>query len=436
MTRIVSRQAVLALLLLGVCLRDSTSRLMAQGPLPGSTPTVRRLTLDEARQLALQQNTGLGLARLNTEEKAHAKAAACKDYLPKVLGSLTYFHFNDDLGRVVTIEKGRRGLLAPGTRTFDVAVFQQNTTLGTVFVAQPITKLIAVHAAVQIARADEMAAHAQLDKGTRELLSGVAQAYHGVLGAQRIQAALELQIKLLEQLASAKPAPELRIALVEARQGLLQVRGQVRELTDLLNDLLGLPGCTVLELVEPIPVELPVHCSEDAVRLALADNPDVHAAEQGIVKAEAALKVAKMDYLPDVNIVGGYANQTAASYIQDNIGYVGLTASYTFWDWGKRKDVKRQRQTTIALAHQNLTVARGKVELEARKTFGSFEQAREAFQLAGEMVLARKAAEKTAVGQALLQAKGDTARAELEQMKAEIAYRIAHAQLAAVIGKE
>jgi outer membrane protein len=394
------------------------------------------LTLDEARQLALQNNTSLGLAKLSTEEKSHARAAASKDYFPKVLGNVTYFHFNDDLGSVVTVGKERRGLLDPGTRTFNVAVLQQNTTLSTVFVAQPITKLIAVHAAVQIAHADEMTAHAQLDKGTRDLLSGVTQAYQGLLGAQRIQTALELQIRLLEPLAIAKPAPELRIALVEARQGLVQVRGQVRELNEQLDDLLGLPGCTVLELVELIPAELPVHCADEAVRLALADNPDVHAAEQGIVKAEAALKVAKMDYLPDVNIVGGYANQTAASYIQDNFGYVGLTASYTFWDWGKRKDVKRQRQTTIALAHQNLTVVRGKVELEARKAFGSFEQAREAFQLAREMLDARKAAEKTAMGQALMQAKADTAKSELEQMKAEIAYRIAHAQLAAVIGKE
>ena len=38
-----------------------------------------------------------------------------------------------------------------------------------------------------------------------------------------------------------------------------------------------------------------------------------------------------------------------------------------------------------------------------------------------------------AQGAALLQAKGDTAKAELEYMKAEIAYRVAHAQLAALV---
>lgn len=406
---------------------------------PASPPAgsdVRRLTLEEARQLAFGNNKALALARLNVDEKQHAANAARKDYFPKVLGNVTYFHFQDNLGQVVTVERGRLGILQPGTRTINAAVLNQETTLSTVLVAQPITKLIAVNAAVQIARADQNAAQAQLDKGTRDLLSGVAQAYHGLLGAQRIQTALELQVGLLEQLAGAKASPELRIGLLEARQGLLQVRGQVQELMAQLNNLLDLPLCTRLELVDPVPAKLPVRCAEDAAQVALACSPEVHEAQQSITKAEAALKVARMDCLPDVNVIGGYANQTGASYIQDNIGYVGVTASYTFWDWGKRKDVKRQRQTDIALAHQNLQVTIDKVQLEARKAFGTFEQAREVYRLAAEMAQARQDAEKAATGPAAAQAKAETSKAELEYMKAEISYRVAHAQLAASIGQE
>jgi outer membrane protein TolC len=419
---------------------DRQARLAAQGPVVANEPAkfitdVRKLTLEEARQLALQNNSSLALARTNTSVSAHATAAASKDYFPKVLGNVTYFHFQSDLGKVVTVEKGKLGLLTPGIGTFSVPVLQQDSALSTVLVAQPITKLIAVHAAVEIARADEMAAHAQLDKGTRDLLSGVTQAYHGLLGAQRIQSALELQVKMLEQLSAVKPSPEVRIGLVETRQGLLQVRGQAQELTRQLNSLLALPACTTLELVDPTPALLPVHCEQNAVDIALADNPEIHAAEQTIVKAEAALKLARMDYLPDVNVVGGFANQSIATYVQRDIGYVGLTASYTFWDWGKRRDIKRERQTQIALAHENLKVVRDKVELDVRNAYASFQQAEEANKLAREMAQARKEAEKSATGQALVQAKADTAKAELEAMKADIAYRIAHTQLAAFITK-
>jgi outer membrane protein TolC len=348
---------------------------------------------------------------------------------------VTYFHFDRDLGSVVTVDRGRLGILQPGISTVGVPIVNQNATLSTLLVAQPITKLIAVNAATQIARADENIARIQLDKGTRDLLSGVTQAYHGLLGAQRIQAALELQAKVLDDVLAVKPSPDLRVAQVELRQGLLQTKSQVRELTDQLNDLLGLPAGTALELADPLPPQPPVGSADEAAQLALAGSADVREAEQTIAKAEAALKVARMDYLPDVNVIGGYVNNAATPTIQPNFGVLGVTASYTFLDWGKRGDVRRQRHAQITLAHQNLLVTREKVQADARKAFGAFEQAREAHQLAGEMVRARKEAEKGAATPAAAgAAKQATATAELELMKAEIALRVAHAQLAAAVG--
>jgi outer membrane protein TolC len=397
-----------------------------------ASPAVRRLTLEEAKQLALG-NKALTLARLNVRQSQFATAAARKDYLPKVIANDTYFHFSDDLGEVVTIRRGALGILPPGVTTLGVAVANQDSNLAAVFIAQPITKLIAVNAAVQLARADEATAQAQLDKGTRDLLSGVAQAYQGLLGTLRIQAALELQVRLLEQVGGANPPPELRIGLLEARQGLVQARGQAQELMQQLNSLLDLPLCTVLELVDPLPPELAVRCADDAAEVAVAQSPEVREAAQSIAKAEAGLKVARMAYIPDVNVVGGYANQTFANYIQPNIGYVGVTASMTLFEWNKKKDLVHQRQTQVAMAHQNMQVTADKVRLDARKAYLTFDQAREAYRLAGELVQARKDAEKGATGAAALQAKADEAKAELEAMKAEIGYRVAHAQLAALV---
>jgi outer membrane protein TolC len=435
--RSTERLRALALVCLLVSGLPSTLRAQqAPATLPDSLPAgtpVRRLTLEEARQLALENNQALALARLNVAERGHAATAARKDYLPKIIGVDDYFHFNDNLGSVVTFQRGRLGILNPGSSLVNVNVLNEDSNLATVFVAQPITKLIAVNAEVQIARADEGAAKAQLDKGTRDVLSGVTQAYQGLLGAQRILAALELQVKVLEQLSAVQPAPQLRVGLLQARQGLVQVRSQVRELTQTLLDLLNLPSCTVLELVDPVPAELQVRCEDEAAKLALSCSPEVREAEQEIAKAEAALKVAKMAYVPDVNVIGGYANQTIASYIQPNIGYLGLAGSYTFWEWGKKRDIKRQREMDIALAHQHVRVVSDKVQLDARKAYSEYEQARDQLRLGGEMVQARKEAEKSLAGSAAFQAKADTSKAELEYMKAEITYRVAHAKLAALV---
>jgi outer membrane protein TolC len=410
--------------------------LRAQQAPPGDGPPVRRLTLEEARALALANNKSLELARLNVAEKEHAVSAASRDYFPKVLGSVDWFHFDSSLGNIVVTASGAAGLLQPGTVLANTSVLRQDSTLSTMFAAQPITKLIAVNAAVKIARADENAAKAQLDKGTRDLLSGVTQAYEGLLGALRMQAFLEVQANLLEQLMQLKPSPEVRVGLVVARQTLLEVRGQIKELTATLNSLLDLPACTVLELVDPLPPELPVRCATEAAQLALAHNPEVREAEQGVAKAEAALQVARMAYLPDVNVLGGWANQTAAPSIEPNIAYFAMTGTYTFWDWGKRRELVRDRHALIAVARQNLAVVTDKVQQDAWKAYNAFEQAREANRLAGEMVQARKEAEKAATGAAAVQAKADTAKAELEAMKAEITYRVAYAQLAALVCQE
>jgi outer membrane protein TolC len=120
-------------------------------------------------------------------------------------------------------------------RTIAVTAVNQDSALTTLTLAQPITKLIAVNAAVKIARADEQIAKAQLSKGNRELLSGVAQAFYGLHGAQRIEAALRLQVGYAEQLSRVDPSPDVRVAAIEAKQALNQVHGQAADIAEQLK---------------------------------------------------------------------------------------------------------------------------------------------------------------------------------------------------------
>jgi outer membrane protein len=403
--------------------------MVQAGPPPAyGTANVVHLTLEQARQTAIENNRALVLAHLNVDEKQHATAGATKDYFPKVMGSVSYFDFNRPLGTVLTTRDGS---------TINVNVANEQSAISTVFLAQPITKLIAVNALVQVSRADECIAEAQLDKATKDLLSGVTQAFYGLAGARRIQSALQFQVTVVEQQLQSTPAPQLQIGLIQLRQGLLETQGQIRDLNDQLDDLLGFAPGTVLEPVDPVPPMPPVRSPEEAVAMALECNPEIREAEQTIVKAEAAMKIAKMDYLPDVNIIGGYANQTSASYIQPDIGYLGVTASYTFWEWGKKRDVCAQRETDLSLAHQNLLVTRDKVQLDARKSYGSFDQAMQSARLAEQMVRAYGDAERAATTPAdVLTAKSATAKSQLDLMKADITYRVAHAQLMGVLGRE
>jgi hypothetical protein len=107
-------------------------------PLPPGSPSVYRLTLEEAQRLALANNTTFALGRLDVQEKSIATDAARRDYFPKLLGSFYYFHFSDNLGKVATFPTGKLGILPPGTSTIAAVVTNQDSTLAAITLAQPI----------------------------------------------------------------------------------------------------------------------------------------------------------------------------------------------------------------------------------------------------------------------------------------------------------
>lgn len=389
------------------------------------------LTLDEVKELALKNNKLVELGRLNVVEKQHVTRAAKKDYFPKLLSTLTYLRFDDDLGTVLTT----RGILLP--QTVSVNVVNQDTAIATLMAVQPITKLIAVSAAVDLGRADECIASAQLDKGTRDLLSGVTQAYYGLFAVQRINAALKLQASAAEPLMKGNPTPELRLGALELRKGLVETENQISELTDQLNQWVGIAPGTTLDLAVPSLPPVTVASADEAAQLALGHSPQVREAEQNITKGRAGLRVAKMDYLPDVYVFGGGVSQGAADYIQNDFSMVGVQASIMLFEWGKRKDIVRQRETQIAMAMKNVEATRETVELEARKAFLAYKQAEQDFEIAKEVAAVREDAEKGIKALPdLLTAKAATAKAQLAEMQAELNYRLAHAKLLAAIGQQ
>lgn len=304
-------------------------------------------------------------------------------------------------------------------------------------IAQPITQLIGVSALVDIARADANVASAKLDQGTGELISGLTQAYYGLLTARRIQSALTLQIQMVEPLLKQKPSSTLRLGLLEARNGLVEVNKQVAELTETLDQLLGLPPATELELSELVLPTVAVNSPNEAASFAIANNPLICEASQNIMKARAGIKAAKMDCLPIVTVLGGYVNQDIAEYVQPNFGFVGVTANYTLLDWGKRSDVMGQRETQMMMAVKNVQVTTETVQLEARKAFLAYKEAQQQLQIAGEVVGARQNAEKEAKDLAdVLTAKSATAKAQLDLMKAELNVRLTQTKLLATIGQQ
>jgi outer membrane protein TolC len=413
-------------------------KLTAQEAAP---PAVQRLTLEEIKQRVLANNKLLQLAARNVQSKEYATKAVQANYFPQIIGQSVYFYFNDNLGTVLStsgrVVRGPRGtpLKVFPPNVINIPLLDQNTNYSTINAIQPITDLLKVRQGVKIGRADEGIAQAQMEKGTRELLSGVEQLFWGILAAQRIHAGTLVALARAEEVAKTG-LPLAQKTLVQSRQALQEVSNQIADLEEQLTILLELPTCTKIELVEPPLPLAPVRCAEEVVTLALQSSPEIHEATETIHKAEAAVAAGKLEYVPSIAVVGGYLNNNFTDTVQTNIGYVGVIGSYTFVDWGKRRNTVRERQELVAMANLKLRQTEDDVRQKALKAFREYEQSREALKLADELVEADTAVVKEATAPAdKLKTSKDLLEAKVDAVKADLAHRIAYVKLMSLIGK-
>ena len=234
-----------------------------------------------------------------------------------------------------------------------------------------------------MAEADEQIARSQAMQADRAIASGVEQLYYGLLAANRIlagaQAAAVAAERMPPALASSMAA---RIAGIEAKQAIQAVSSQAAELEEQLNGLVELPLCTRLNLVEPPPVAPCVNCAEQAIALALGCSPEVFQADQDAVKAEAGVRVAKVDWLPDVLLMGGYVNQNGINVMQNDVTYGAVTVNYPLFEGGKRIHALRQAETVQAMARQKACQVREEVRLKAQKAYREYADAQTSLQIA------------------------------------------------------
>ena len=442
----VHRFVVIVLLASGICVRAAAQFPTLTPPepapsvnpaeqLPGSpsaaaTDAMRsyELSLEEAKYRALSNSVIMGLASAQVAAKSHALDAARKDYLPKLLNSFSYFHFDSDLGTVVTTP----GIFNPAT-SIAVPVIEQDSTIYTAAAIQPITPLLKVRAAVEISEADVGAAQAQKQLARRELTKGVEQLYFGLLAAQRVQAGLEQAAAGAQQMVDATNATTARISLVEVQQILITVKSQVIVLQEQLNQLVNLPACTQLMLQEPPAPQNPFGCADDVVSAAVASSPKIREARMQVEKAGGAVRLANADYLPSVNAYGFYVNQSATPTIQEGFTGVGVSASYLL-EWGKKNDTLRQWKATEVLARQNLRREIQDLQLNAIKAYNEANRTEQAFGYAQQLVKLNRESQLPTDPFQLKFAIKDRLESELGVIKADVDYRNAVVELRSLAG--
>jgi outer membrane protein TolC len=418
---------------------------------------VRKLSLKEAVELAISQNHSLRIARLKIVENEQKKAQEHASYFPAIKD---HANANDTTGvDHIVIPAGAfgryQGQLVPGSAV-NIPQGLHHLLINEATISQPLTQLIRVHEANRIAAAEVAISRAELKKDENQVAVDVHRLYFAILSAGLQKRAAEEQIayakqELKENTEGVRDGSLLRVSeiqgdvdVLQGQQAALTADLQVSDLNTELDDLLGLPLDTKLDLapIEAIgPDRRPL---EEYVQAAWENNPEIASAEESINKARAAVKSARSAFIPDITAFATDTWQNGVPFLVTNFGMVGVQLDYDVFDWGKRRSAVREREAQLAEAEENVKRLKDSISAQVERSYNALERTKSLVAVADQVVALRRENERLSHNQVTegvvtvantLEAASATYKSQVDLLQANLNYMLAWAELKQTIGQ-
>lgn len=398
---------------------------------PGAKAEERRITLEEAVQMAVENNSMVRMATLRIRETEAREQQARANYYPQVDNESSLYNIVEK--QRIVLPAGSLGVIpqlgaippAPAT------VFQggRSLLLAQTTVVQPLTQLFKIREGNAVARADTGLAKTQAERARVEIAAKVREVYYTLLGLQARQRAAQAAITAAEEkLKEGRDAVETgtvlevramqaQAALLESRQARMTVDIQLEDASAEFNELLGAPRDTKFVLTAPQGGQkLPA--IEEALAMAKAQNPELSAAAQTLEKARHAVKAAKADRIPEVGAFAQHIYQSGVPFLASNNGVAGLRLNVDLFDWGKKSGVIKEREAQLALAEEEMHRVERRIAIDVEKAHRRVQQVAALTEVAKEAAAVRKEALRIASDQLEL---GLCSRAAFEEANAAAA---------------
>jgi outer membrane protein TolC len=382
-----------------------TTLLLVSAPAAGQTtssPSPRLITLREAVELALQRNHVVRLAGLDVEEHEHLTDVTRSAYFPSVRNDTNVAHVSDT--QLIEIPAGGLGIVGSSLIPPQSLILNQGgqTFSSTGFgVVQPLTQLLKIKAANDVARAALEGSRRKADRTANDIALAVHRLYYRILIAEAQRNAILAKIEASDTLQTervqlVKFGSALDTDLIESRAQSLQAKQELLtndlQLSDLhmqFNDALGLPLATAVTL-DPSVTDAPDGCEREAcITVALESHPEIAEARATVTKAEAAVRLAQFEYVPDVEAYARYSFQNNVPFLAGNFATVGIHLTYELFDGGKKRASLAARRALLAQAKENLARLQDEVELRVSTAYNKLERTRQMVAVSQELVTLR-----------------------------------------------
>jgi outer membrane protein TolC len=428
--------------------------LCAAALAPAYAQQAQPLTLEQAVEMALQNNHLLNVRKLQVAEK-EAKVAedAIKRY--PVASVSSSYQYNANLGQLV-IEQGSFGALPLGGTSIALPNEEKTFPLGKhhnfnagVTLYQPITQLGKIKTGIEVAQTDVELAHREQSKASLQIRQAIEKLYYGLLITQKQQDEANAKIKLAQMrlydvesaLLSGKTIDVnkagLQANIADEEQNLLKLRIQTEDYTADLKQLTGI-GADSVTLAPVANTAVAAGALDSYLTNAATGNNDIKIASLMETKTQKAIRAAEQSNLPDIGLVAGYSYQTGNLLFPNNNPFVGAQFKWNIQDLVANKQVIRQRHFLSQQARENLINTQNQVRNDVSKTHRKLSQATALIAVAEKAVKYRTEelkiqSDKQASGLNLeadiLNTRSLLAKAEADLLAAQLNYRLAHSDL-------
>ena len=420
------------------------------------------LTLDQAITLALTKNSGVEITKARIEEQEQKLKEMRSHYWPRLVALGTSARMTNP----IDYQLGQGSITPPMQNPpipipippNDISIRGDETSFVnvTAMVVQPVTQLLKINSGVDIASTDVKIAGEELDKVRGDIRYAVEKVYYGILIAGRQKKEAELRIALEEaRLSDAKNALEsgvalpleisgLKAALLDKKKELLDIENQEVNLTYMLNDLTGRPLETDTLLDDTLNVPDKAQTLAQYDESALAANHELAIADLTLKKANLAVDAAKKEFLPDMNLFALYNYGHDFNVVNNHIGAVGVSLSWTIFYFGQKNSVLGQRQALHHQAQRNYQRVKNEVQREIKKEVTNLRYSDQLVSLASQAVAFRKNALKLAsdlddtglrLNTTKLEAEAELAKAEADLFAAQLSRRLVLVNLTKLTGR-
>src|SRR6266576_3625405 len=435
--------------------------LLLATPLAGwgqqTTPnSAEVLSLDEAINIALQNNRPLKNSRLNVEKGEDEIRSVRTSRLPS-----THFYAlvsQDMVKHETNLTSPFTGVFPGIGPFFSLSTPRRPTAVFAAQVLQPLSQQYRISLAIDAVKLARDEEQQKLRSEEQSLVNNVKQTYYGILQSESALENVRDEVKsyreldrvtgefVLQQVVLKSDHLQVQTRLARAEYEAIDLDNRLSTQKEQLNKLLGrdvLSDFSVSLVAEATMIVDDISASR---RRALEQRPELSEARLKIEQAKLDKRLKKSEYIPDVSV--GFTSLSLRNFdevVPRNIASVGVVMSWEPFDWGRKKRQLSEKSKTIEQAENSLKETEDQVLIDVGDKFRRLQQTQQALRVARLSQDAEREALRVTQGRykfeaalltEVLQSQARLAEANNQYQQALLSFWTAKAELEKALGQD